>query len=146
MNMASPMEAIAFPPFQYAAAAAATFELRVRLLAEQATPGTPVEKRSLSADLTPLIVEVAEYFKATCAETKFLRSAALIRNKLFHLELSKVTGRVVPLHDQLVQEGLAEPKIDQGNVWSFTLDGKEIARQDLDRARRDLRLDARGGA
>ena len=126
----TPIEKMAFPSFQRAAAAVATFELRVRMLAETATPFSKVEQASLSADLSALIKMVVEYFNASPEETKFLAAAAAMRNKLLHLELSSVHGRVESLIAQLDALGLEVTKPDKGKVWSADLETGDVTRVD----------------
>lgn len=126
----TPIEKMAFPSFQRAAAAVATFELRVRMLAETATPFSKVEQASLSADLSALIKMVVEYFNASPEETKFLAAAAAMRNKLLHLELSSVLGRVESLIAQLDALGLEVTKPDKGKVWSADLETGDVTRVD----------------
>ena len=121
-----PMEAMCFPRFQNAAAGAATFELRVRLLAELAKDGTPVKKVALSAKLTDLIGLVAAHFGATEEETRFLNAVAVLRNKLFHLQLSRVSGRVESLLTQIEDEGI-EVTLEKNAVWGGNLETGEVA-------------------
>jgi hypothetical protein len=113
-----------------AAAAVATFELRVRMLAERARRFAKVEQASLSADLSVLIKMVAEYFVATTDETKFLTAAATMRNKLLYLELSRVLGRVESLIAQPDALGIEITKPDKGKVWSADFETGEVARVD----------------
>ena len=126
----TPIEKMAFPSFQRAAAAVATFELRVRMLAETATRSSKVKQASLSADLSALIKMVVEYFNASPDETKFLAAAAAMRNKLLHLELSRVLGRVESLIAQLDALGIEVTKPDKGKVWSADLETGDVARVD----------------
>ena len=119
--MMGPMEARCFPPFKRAAAEAAAFgDFRVRLLAQ--VEGDPrLTKEAITANLDPLTTEVAKHYGATQVEAKYLSACVGIRNKLFHLELSRMTGRVagvVDLKDQLVEAG----------VWSANLETGEVAR------------------
>ena len=131
------VEEIAFPSFKCAAAAVATFELRVRMLAETATRSSKVEQASLSADLSALIKMVAEYFGATEDETKFLTAAATMRNKLLHLKLSSVLGRVESLITQLDALGIEVTKPDKGRVWSGDFETGEVARVDKTSTEKD---------
>lgn len=126
----TPIEKIAFPSFQRAAAAVATFELRVRMLAETATRFSKVEQASLSADLSALIKMVVEYFNADPDETKFLMAAGVMRNKLLHLELSRVLGRVESLVAQLDALGFEVTKPDKGKVWSADMETGDVLRVD----------------
>jgi hypothetical protein len=133
----TPIEKIAFPSFQLATAAVATFELRVRMLAETATRFSKVEQASLSTDLSVLIKMVAEYFNATPDETKFLTAAATMRNKLLHLELSRVLGRIESLIAQLDALGIEVTKPDKGKVWSADFETGEVARVDQTSTEKD---------
>src|SRR5258706_16411223 len=101
MSLPSIVDTMCFPAFERAAAAVASFELRVRLLADSGIEGSSSQGQALGGDLTPLIDVLCKDFNATEEELKFLKAVAAIRNKLFHLELSKVTGRIRPLADQL---------------------------------------------
>lgn len=58
MPAIGPMKAFCFPPFQRAAAAVATFELRVRLLADQAPDGSKLQRAAIGSDLMPLIEQL----------------------------------------------------------------------------------------
>lgn len=126
----TPIERMAFPSFQRAAAAVATFELRVRILAETATPSSKVEQASLSADLSVLMKMVVEYFNANAEETKFLTAAAAMRNNLLHLKLSRVLGRVESLIAQLDALGFEVTKPDKGKVWSADIETGDVVRVD----------------
>lgn len=104
------------PSYQRAAAAFATFELRVRMLADSGTAGTPLQKKAIGSDLSPLIDEICIVFKVSDADRSFLKSYASVRNKFFHLELSRVTGRIRPLAEQL----------SEGNIWTSNIGTGEI--------------------
>jgi hypothetical protein len=110
------MEALTFPGFQAAAAAVATFELRVRMLADQGDAGTPLVKAALSAEFTKLIDDVCAFHGASDEDARYLKACAGMRNKLFHLELSRVTGRIRPLSEQL----------REGGVWSLDIETGEV--------------------
>ncbi len=114
--MPSIMEDLCFPAFQRAAAAVATFELRVRLLADSGDDGTQLQRAALGTDLTPLVKMLCDDYKANAEECAYLVAVANIRNKLFHLELSRVTGRVRPLADQLKEGGSWMVNLNDGSV------------------------------
>lgn len=116
MALASPMEAFCFPPFQRAAAAVATFELRARLLADQGTEGTPLQRVAISGDLTALLELLGKEFNASIEDLACLKAVASIRNKLFHLELSRVTGRIRPLAEQLKEGRTWMADLTDGSV------------------------------
>jgi hypothetical protein len=116
MPASGPMEAFCFPSFQRAAAAVATFELRVRLLADQATEGSKLQRAAISMELTPLIELLCEVHGASIEDQAHLKAIAAIRNKLFHLELSRVTGRIRPLTEQLNEGGNWMLNLTDGSV------------------------------
>lgn len=99
------------PKFQIAAASVATFELLVRLLADQFDEGSKPQRAAIGTDLSQVIDVLADYHKASDDDRKLLQACAVLRNKLFHLELSRVTGRVKDLGAQL----------EEGKVWGFTI-------------------------
>jgi len=106
------MEHMCLPGFANAAAAVAVFELKVRLLADNGDEGTSLQAQALKADLSKLIDFVCEHHNATVEQRALLSKVATIRNKLLHLELSRATGRIRPLADQL----------REGNVWMADLE------------------------
>ena len=53
-----------------------------------------------------------------------------MRNKLLHLELSRVLGRVESLIAQLDALGIELTKPDKGKVWSADFETGEVARVD----------------
>lgn len=112
----SMMEAVCFPLFKRAAAAVATFELRVRLLADMGDEGTPLQRSAIGGDLTPLIEMICKEYNASDEQLALLKSIASIRNKLFHLELSRVTGRIRPLSEQL----------KEGGTWMVNLNDSSV--------------------
>ena len=116
MAMSSPMEAFCFPAFKRAAAAVATFALRVRLLADSGPEGTQLQKAAIGMDLTPLLEMVCKEYNASPDDVVFLKAVAALRNKLFHLELSKVTGRIRPLAEQLKEGGTWMANLNDGTV------------------------------
>jgi hypothetical protein len=110
------MEHMCLPGFANAAAAIAVFELKVRLLADNGDEGTPLQVQALKADLGRLIDLVCDHHQATDDQRSLLAKVATIRNKLLHLELSRATGRIRPLADQL----------REGTVWMADLDNAEV--------------------
>ena len=116
MAIPSMMESVCFPLFKRAAAAVATFELRVRLLADSGSEGTELQRAALGGDLTPLVELLCKEYKASDEQLDYLKSVANIRNKLFHLELSRVTGRVRPLAEQLKEGGTWMVNLNDGTV------------------------------
>lgn len=116
MPAIGPLEAFCFPWFQRAAAAVATFELRVRLLADQAIDGSKLQGAAISMELTPLIELLCEVHGASLEDLVYLKKVAGIRNKLFHLELSRVTGRIRPLTEQLKEGGTWMVNLTDGSA------------------------------
>jgi hypothetical protein len=94
----------------------ATFELRVRLLADLGQEGTALQRAALGTDLTPLVEMICDDYEATADDRAYLKAVANIRNKLFHLELSRVTGRVRPLGEQLKEGGAWMANLTDGSV------------------------------
>jgi hypothetical protein len=92
----------------YAATAgrAAVFELRVRL----AIDAIPELKGSLSGKLSALVDDLVAWMAAegvgTVEERQLLRNCAVIRNRLFHVELSRMTGKAVSLGVELERSGV----------------------------------------
>ena len=109
---ASIMEQMCLPGFANAAAAVAVFELKVRLLADNGDEGTPLQSQAIKADLGKLIELVCDHHHATPEQRELLTKVGRIRNKLLHIELSKATGRIRPLAEEL----------REGNVWMANLE------------------------
>ncbi|MEX2673310.1 MAG: hypothetical protein WD294_14500 [Phycisphaeraceae bacterium] len=86
---------IAEQNFTQAAADAALFELRVRLLAG-AVPSTA--DRSIDTALAEVISAIIAHFQAKLSETdaQLLRGAARLRNKVLHCEFSSARHRLDP--------------------------------------------------
>lgn len=118
-----PIEGFCFPMFGRAAEAVAAFELRVRMLADTDSERVKLQRAALSGDLTALIDQLCDEYKAADEERAFLAAVAGLRNNLFHLKLSRVTGRVTPLAEQLVDEPLRK-----GGVWMANLDTGKVGR------------------
>jgi hypothetical protein len=99
--------------FGFAVARGGCFELKARLLADK-TPS--LQKICLSADLSALIEKIAaEYADVLTEEDAGLLGALPgLRNKLFHLELSRVTGRIKPLTDSLREAGVVKVNLETG--------------------------------
>src|SRR5690606_24017574 len=110
------METVCVPAFQRAAAAVAPFELRVRLVADLGPDGTPLQRAALGTDLTPLVEMICDDYAASSDDRAYLKAVANIRSKLFHLELSRVTGRVRPLGEQLQEGGAWMVNLTDGSV------------------------------
>lgn len=91
--------------FAGAAGRAAVFELKTRMFADAVAL-----KGAVSASLDPLTKDVLAWIVAnttTSAEDcEKVTRAARLRNKLFHLELSRATGQLVSLDVQLNSEGV----------------------------------------
>ncbi len=100
--------------FAQAAAYACVFELRVRMLADM----TSALRKQAFRPLSELLSEVLEYYnEALSAEDRAaLDGAAVLRNKLLHLELSRATGKLVALREQL----------DAGQVLQGTFEDGEV--------------------
>lgn len=83
------MEAICLPAFQAAAAAAVTFELKLRLVCdhEPATAGQSTKNK-----LEHVRDAVVSFHEERLDENmrKYLKSCVKLRNKLLHQELSQV--------------------------------------------------------
>lgn len=110
------MERMCLPGFANAAAAVSVFELKVRLLADNGEEGTPLQAQAIKADLGKLIDLVCDHHTATIEQRALLSKVATIRNKLLHLELSRATGRIRPLAEQL----------REGNVWMADLERLKV--------------------
>jgi hypothetical protein len=113
---ASIMEHMCLPGFANAAASVSVFELKIRLLADNGDEGTPLQTQAIKADLGKLIDLVCDHHKATVEQRALLSKVATIRNKLLHLELSRATGRIRPLAEQL----------SEGNVWMADLERSKV--------------------
>lgn len=116
MTEPSIMEQLCLPAFANAAAAVAVFELKVRLLADNGDAGTPLQVQALKAELGKLVDLVCEHHGATREQRDLLKKVASVRNKLLHLELSRATGRVRPLAEQL----------NEGGVWMANLENATV--------------------
>jgi hypothetical protein len=122
------MEHMCLPGFANAAAAVAVFELKLRLLADNGDEGAPLQSQALKADLGKLIDLICDHHSATIEQRSLLAKVGSIRNKLLHLELSRATGRIRPLAEQL----------REGNVWMADLErGKvdQISKTSTERGR-----------
>lgn len=109
----------AFEAFARAAALACVFELKLRLLADS-TPNLTrwALEPKLSKVLEPVLQEYGS--KLSESETKLLRECVRLRNKLIHVELSRVTGRLVTFGEEL----------DRGQVFQLGLDTGEVKKVD----------------
>lgn len=119
VSPSGPMEAWCLPSFMRAAAAVAAFELRVRIVADLAPEGNAVQREAINGDLSALIEMLCDRHGASKEDRAFLLAVASIRNKLFHLELSKAVARVrplVPLEQQLRQGGVLMADLDTGKA------------------------------
>lgn len=100
--------------FQRAAAAAATFELRLRLSSELVPELAPHSFDKLSK-LTPRFVD---HFKADLSddERTHVLACSLLRNKVLHLELAHATDVLVDLGQELADAGVTMVKLSTGEV------------------------------
>jgi hypothetical protein len=99
--------------FAIAAAAACAFELTARMLADAVDE---LGKYAPAEPLDPLVKRIVGWMAASDLGTPEARDeltgAARVRNKLLHLELSRVTGRLVELGEQLERGGVT--RVDLG--------------------------------
>jgi len=101
--------------FGFTVARAGCFELTARMLADK----TPVlQSRCLSEELTPLCRALTtEYASAlTEEETKLLGLLPGVRNMLFHIQFSRVQGRIRPLAETLKDAGVTQLNLDTGEA------------------------------
>jgi hypothetical protein len=122
------MEYMCLPGFANAAAAVTVFELKVRLLADNGDEGTPLQAQALKADLGKLIDLVCDHHKASAEQRALLSKVATIRNKLLHLELSRATGRIRPLADQLREGGVWMADLERAKIQQVSKTGTEQGR------------------
>ena len=110
----SPVLAMTLKPFANAAAWAAVFELRVRLTADI----HPETQKYAFADLSVAVKGLLEFFgdRMLEDERKHLSGCAPLRNKLFHLELSRVAGRVVNLGEEINRGGVWKVELATGDI------------------------------
>jgi hypothetical protein len=101
--------------FGYAAARGACFELTARMLADKSPS---LRKFALSCDLTPLLAKIHREYATALSEPEgsLLHALAGIRNKLFHLELSRVTGRIKSLTESLRESGVVQLDLETGET------------------------------
>jgi hypothetical protein len=122
------MEHLCLPGFANAAAAVAVFELKLRLLADNGEEGTPLQSQAIKADLGKLIDLICDHHKASDEQRALLAKVGTIRNKLFHLELSRVTGRIKPLAEQLQEGNVWMAKLEDGTVHQVSKSSTERGR------------------
>ena len=96
----------------------------MRLLADLEPDASRIQRAAIKGDLTELIEQLCDRHRADDAARAFLKGVAGISNKLFHLELSKVKGRIDPLAEQLVELGLLEPLRAGGGAMLHLDSGK----------------------
>jgi hypothetical protein len=96
----SPLDTVVLPQFANAAAYAGVFEMKVRLLADNTEP---LRKLAIKNDLEPLTKRLVEHFEQdlTSRERDILKGCVRLRNKLFHLDLSCVKGKLQALNVEL---------------------------------------------
>lgn len=103
--------------FGGAAARAAMFELRARMLVDV----IPELSGSITMSLDPLVRQITEWMACegrwTADDQELLKRSARLRNKIFHAEFSRATGQLVMLDVELEKEG----------VRMFTLDSPGTA-------------------
>jgi hypothetical protein len=119
----------AFEAFARTAAHACVFELKLRLLADN-TPN--LARWSLEQKLSKVLeVVLGEYGpKLSDDDKKLLGECARLRNKLIHVELSRVTGRLVTFGEELNRGQVVQLTLDTGEIkqvaQTATQDGKII--------------------
>jgi hypothetical protein len=91
--------------FAGAAARAAVFELKARMFADAVGL-----RGGVSKELDPLVKDIVAWMRANAGandeDCERVQRCARLRNKLFHLELSRATGQLVSLDAQLRDEGV----------------------------------------
>lgn len=101
--------------FAIAAAAACAFELTARMLADTVDE---LGKYAPAEPLDPLVKRIVVWMGSSHLGTpesrEELAGAARVRNKLLHLELSRVTGRLVDLGAQLERGGVTRVDLATG--------------------------------
>jgi len=112
----SPSEALFIPAFAEAAAAACVFELHVRMLADV----TPALRGEAFAKLSNLVHAVCTHFVEAGLLNheggERLRRCVVLRNKLLHLELSKATGQLESLGEELRANDVWMANLEDGSV------------------------------
>jgi len=108
------MEQTCLPDFQRAAAAAASFELKLRLLCDL-RPET-ADKSLDNLDLVRKEV-IRAYGQLLDADTQsHLKACVDLRNKLLHQQLSRVSGKLVTLGEELRSAGLWSVDLTTGEA------------------------------
>ena len=104
------MEQMCLPAFQAAAAAAATVELKLRLLCDL----RPETADLALANLDLVRKEVVRAFGSLLSddEQEQLKACVSLRNRIIHQQLSKASGKLVSLGEELNEAG----------VWSLDLE------------------------
>lgn len=100
--------------FAHAAAAACVFELKCRLVADKAELGDRTLSCGLDALVKQLIDEHGE--RLTEEETALLKSCAVVRNKMLHLELARTVGKLVSVGEVLERGGIHMVDVKTGDV------------------------------
>jgi hypothetical protein len=128
MPITSPSD-IPIAEFAHAAAAGCVFELRCRLLADNARIGRDKVLACGLDELVKLIVAEARFAPILSEEDRtFLTGCAVLRNRLFHLELSRAKGKLETLGASLPRGRVHAVDIETREVTEVsktsTLDGR----------------------
>ena len=108
------MEQLCVPLYEVACAAAGLFELRVRMTVDRFDSTRVLDHKDLSAAVSGMLKEFGNHLHDH--EIALLNTCLLLRNKLFHVELSRATGKLRSLGEELVDAGVWKIDLASGEA------------------------------